>query len=280
MENKIICEYCKKIISKTNKLRHEKSKSCANSAIKTKSEYKCKYCEKTFNRLDKKNEHENNISCNAKELYHKIELKNKELEQKDNELTQQKKEIMFYKEQISDLKEQNKQMLNKIQPNNQTTNNQTTNNQTTNNQTYNNCNFVYVNINCPDDITTALPNLTIEHEMQGGYGIGLFLMDYVLKGKILIHDISRKLMSYMLNDEVIKDNGTKIILKVLKPIDKEINKRMFKNKYNEAQKNIILMHMGDVPLIINKYQGFDETDVFNGIQDAMFKNGEKKKIIN
>jgi len=52
---------------------------------------------------------------------------------------------------------------------------------------------------------------------------------------------------------------------------------MFKNKYNEIQKDMILMHMGDVPLIMNKYQGFDETDVFNGIQDAMFKNGEKKK---
>jgi hypothetical protein len=34
------------------------------------------------------------------------------------------------------------------------------------NQTNNNCNIVYVNINCSDDITTALPNLTKEHEMQ------------------------------------------------------------------------------------------------------------------
>jgi hypothetical protein len=50
-------------------------------------------------------------------------------------------------------------------------------------------------------------------------------------------------MSYMLYDEVIKDNGTKIILKVLRPIDKEINKKMFKNKYNKIQKDVILMHI-------------------------------------
>jgi hypothetical protein len=214
------------------------------------------------------------MSCNTKDIYIKYQIELGKNKQKDKEIEiikKQKDELLKQKDELLKQKDDDilylKNQIDKIQPNNQT-----------NNQIYNNCNFVYVNINCPNDITTALPNLTIEHEMQGRYGIGLFLMDYVLKGKILIHDISRKLMSYMLNDEIVKDNGTKIILKVLNPIDKEINKRMFKNKYNEIQKDMILMHIGDVPLIMNKYQGFDETDVFNGIQEAMFKNGEKKKI--
>ena len=100
---------------------------------------------------------------------------------------------------------------------------------TTNNNIHNHntVNFVYVNIQCPDDILSALQNLTIEHQMQNGYGIGMFLMDYVLKGKILVHDMSRKIISCMLNDKVIKDNGDEIILNILKPIDKETSKRSF-----------------------------------------------------
>jgi hypothetical protein len=257
---KIQCEYCNKLITKAQKTRHERSKLCENNKIK--HEHKCKYCEKIFYRSDVKNEHENNMSCNTKDIYIKYQIELEKNKQKDELLKQKDEEILYLKNQID-----------KIQPNN----NQPNNNQTNNNQTYNNCNFVYVNINCPDDIITALPNLTIEHEMQGGYGIGLFLMDYVLKGKILIHDIPRKLMSYMLNDEVVKDNGTKIILKVLNPIDKEINQRMFKNKYNEIQKEMILSNMANVPLIVNKHKGYDDTEIFNGIQEAIFKNGKTKK---
>jgi hypothetical protein len=49
-------------------------------------------------RLDKKNEHELNISCY---IYYKLELKNKELER----IIQRKREILFYKDQNGDLKD-------------------------------------------------------------------------------------------------------------------------------------------------------------------------------
>ena len=274
---KIQCEYCNKLITKAQKTRHERSKVCANNTIKT--EHKCKYCEKIFYRRDIKNEHENNMSCNTKDIYIKYQIELEKNKQKENEielLNKQKDELLKQKDELLKQKDDEilylKNQIDKIQPNKI----QPNNNQTNNNQTYNNCNFVYVNINCPDDITMALPNLTIEHEMQGGYGIGLFLMNCVLKNKILIHDVSRKLMSYMLNDKVIKDNGNEIILKSIKSIDKEINKRIFNNKYNEIQKDKITNNMERAILIMQKYEGYEDTELFSGIQSVILKEGTKK----
>ena len=79
MTNKIKCEYCGELIYKQNISRHQKSKICLMQRLYSNniSEYNCKYCEKQFNRIDNKNEHE--LSCNAKDIYHKLELKEQEI---------------------------------------------------------------------------------------------------------------------------------------------------------------------------------------------------------
>ncbi len=73
MSEKIVCKYCSKSIIKINKNRHQNSKACRNKQQNKDinlelKEYKCKHCEKCFNRLDQKNEHENNVSCDTKDI--------------------------------------------------------------------------------------------------------------------------------------------------------------------------------------------------------------------
>jgi len=40
---------------------------------------------------------------------------------------------------------------------------------------------------------------------------------------------------------------------------------------------MILSNMANVPLIVNKHKGYEDTEIFNGIQEAIFKNGKTKK---
>jgi len=105
----IKCEYCDKITTKLNLKRHQNTKYCRNKQqnkdiILPIKEYNCKYCNKLFNRLDQKNEHENNMSCNVKDLYNILscELKEvkKELEQKNELLKQKDKDIDYFKSQL------------------------------------------------------------------------------------------------------------------------------------------------------------------------------------
>ena len=75
MNKKITCEYCNKEIYNKHKTRHQNSKECRNKQqnkemILELKEYKCKYCNKKFNRIDKQNNHE--LICDAKELYYEF----------------------------------------------------------------------------------------------------------------------------------------------------------------------------------------------------------------
>ena len=70
---KIKCEYCNKLITKTQLKRHQNTKECRNKQLNKDiilpiNGYKCRYCDKSFNRLDNKIDHENNKSCNANNI--------------------------------------------------------------------------------------------------------------------------------------------------------------------------------------------------------------------
>ena len=88
MPEHIICDLCNKSIHKAHKKRHQDSKNCLDNRhiLKEIKHHLCKYCKKQFNRLDKKNTHEE--SCKHQSIYYKyqLELKIKELESKDIEL--------------------------------------------------------------------------------------------------------------------------------------------------------------------------------------------------
>jgi len=63
--------------------------------------YICKYCNKSFKCVDKKNKHELNIKCNSKKIYYKltniIHSLKKELECKDIELNNYKNNVNYLK---------------------------------------------------------------------------------------------------------------------------------------------------------------------------------------
>jgi hypothetical protein len=91
----------------THKSRHYNSKACRNKQqnldiILELKEYKCKYCEIIFNRVDKQNEHE--ITCSSKDIYNKltniIGQKEKELELKDAIIKQKDDVIIYFKSQL------------------------------------------------------------------------------------------------------------------------------------------------------------------------------------
>ena len=262
--SQVTCELCNKTIHKNGLKRHQQSNNCIN--VNSKSEYKCKYCEKTFNRNDKKNEHEINMSCCAKDIYQKMQI---ESVKKDSIITQKEREIELKDKEIDELKEQNKYMLDKISV--------TTNS----NNTYNNCNFVYVNINCPDDILTAMPYFTMQHKMAGGNGIARFLMEFVLKNKVFVNDYSRKLISYMLNDKIIKDNGEILAMHTLDPINKEYSKDRYniRKVFNEMQKEKMDKDLMAIDLILKKYTGYEKEEVFKDLISTIVKEAYKEKMV-
>jgi hypothetical protein len=213
MSKKIICEYCNKEIYKSNKTRHQNSNECRNKQqnkdiITPINEYKCKYCNKNFNRIDKQNEHE--LICDAKELYYEFknykEQKDKELElikeQKDKELElikeQKDKEINIYKEENIFLKSQ----LQIYRPNITATNyhDNSTNNITINNN---------ININF-NDIQKHLDKFNI-HVLSDQSSLIKFIMP-IFENKMKLINECKQIISYHMNDKLINDIKCKIFL--------------------------------------------------------------------
>ena len=215
MSATIKCEYCNKNIIKRNVLRHQNSKECRNTQqnkdinIKLK-EYKCKYCETIFNRIDTKNEHENNMSCNTKDIYikYQIELgknkqKDKEIEmikeQNDKDLELKNNEINIYKEENLFLKSQ----LQTYRPNincHVNSNNSNNTNITINNN---------ININF-SDIQNHLDKFNI-HVLSDRSSLINFIMN-VFSNKVKLTNECKQIMSYYLNDKLVNDIKCKTFL--------------------------------------------------------------------
>ena len=222
MTEKITCEFCNKEICKIQKKRHLNSKTCKEKQLNiiNSIDYNCKYCDKIFNRNDKKNEHER--TCCAKDIYHKYELTKKELENKDKELENKDKELIriehekdnkikeyqniidmknndIYKqdEVITDLRNQ-LYVLQKvsIEPKHET-------NYITNNN-------INININF-NEIQNHLDKYTINVLANKSSIIG-FIVD-VFSGKIALVDEKKKTIGYYLDNMNIKDIKCKKFLK-------------------------------------------------------------------
>ena len=202
MTEKIKCEYCNKLICKSKLNRHQNTKECRNKQLNKDiilpvTEYKCKYCNKSFNRLDQKNEHENNVSCNSKDLLLVIRETKKELElikeQKD-------KEINIYKEENTFLKSQ----LQIYRPNIINTNYHDNSN-TTNNITINNT----ININF-NDVQKHLDKFNI-HVLSDHSTLINFIMP-IFENKMKLINECKQIISYHLNDKLINDIKCKIFL--------------------------------------------------------------------
>ncbi len=202
MSERIKCEYCNKNIIKRNILRHQNSNECRNKQqnkdiIIPINEYKCKYCNKKFNRVDKQNEHE--LICDAKELYYEFKIYK---EQKDKELElikdQKDKEINIYKEENIFLKSQ----LQIYRPNiiNANYHDNSTNNITINNT---------ININF-NDIQKHLNKFNI-HVLSDQSSLINFIMP-IFENKMKLINECKQIISYHLNDKPINDIKCKIFL--------------------------------------------------------------------
>ena len=219
MSKKIICEYCNKEIYKSNKTRHQNSNECRNKQqnkdiILPLNEYKCKYCDKSFNRLDNKIDHENNKSCNANDIIMKFntykELKEKELELKNELLKQKDKDIDYFKNQLQIYR-----------PNITATN---YHDNSTNNITINNT----ININF-NDIQKHLDKFNI-HVLSDQSSLIKFIMPIFENKMKLINELRcgfatpnrthaksmcpscKQIISYYLNDKQINDIKCKVFL--------------------------------------------------------------------
>ena len=198
MSKKINCEYCNKLIYITHKSRHQNSKECRNKQLNKDiiiplNEYKCKYCDKSFNRLDNKIDHENNKSCNASDIIIKLEQKEKELELKNELLKQKDNDIDYFKNQLQ-IYRPNVNYINHDNSNN------TTNNITINNN---------ININF-SDIRNHLDKFNI-HVLSDQSSLIKFIMP-IFENKMKLINECKQIISYFLNDKPINDIKCKVFL--------------------------------------------------------------------
>tara|TARA_Y100000389_G_scaffold189709_1_gene213745 strand:+ start:248 stop:1120 length:873 start_codon:yes stop_codon:yes gene_type:complete len=211
MIKKINCEYCNKLIYITHKSRHYNSRECRNKQqnkdiILPLKEYKCKYCEIIFNRIDKQHEHE--LICTSKDIYYKfqkeLELKEKEnkmLIDKYEELLKQKNGIIKQKEDdINYFKTQLQIYRPSININHDNSNNNITNNITINNT---------ININF-NDIQKHLDKFNI-HVLSDQSSLINFIMP-IFENKVKLINECKQIMSFYSNDKLINDVKCKVFL--------------------------------------------------------------------
>jgi predicted RNase H-like nuclease (RuvC/YqgF family) len=194
---KINCEYCNKLISKNQIIRHQNTKQCRNKQqnkdiILPLKEYRCKYCNKSFNRLDKKNEHENNKSCNTTDIIIKLEQKEKEIELKDEIIKQKNNEINIYKEENLFIKNQ----LETFKPNITNNDNRTI--------IINNLNINF------SDIQNHLDKFDIK--TLSNYDKFINELFKIFEGKIKLINECKQVISYNVNNKYINDIKAKLFL--------------------------------------------------------------------
>lgn len=239
MDKKIICEYCNKEIYFKHKTRHYNSKACRNKQqnkdiILPLHEYICKYCDKNFNRLDQKNEHENNVSCNSKDLLSIIKETKKELELKNELLTQKEEENIFLKSQL--------QAFTPNKPN-----------ITATNYHDNSTNIVINNLNINfSEIQNNLDKFNF-HTISD-YSNFIKTLLGIFDGKIKLTNECKQVISYYLNDKLINDSKAKLFLcnssnELSKTVEEICNEAMKKISVNDtdSKKAICLKRLlGDI----------------------------------
>lgn len=253
MSEKIKCEYCNKNIIKRNLLRHHNSKECRNKQqnkdiILELIEYKCKYCEMLFNRIDKQNEHE--LICASKDIYYKFQI---ELEKKDKENELLKETIKQKDEDINYFKLQ----LQVYRPG--------INLNSNNNNIINNTNITInntININF-DDIKYHLDKFNI-HILSDHTALIHFIMN-IFSNKVKLTNECKQIMSYYLNDKLINDIKCKVFLSNSAGQLTEISDKICKDgKNNKSLSDTIIKSACLNNVLLNSISS--EEGVKNGIR--------------
>ena len=206
---KVKCGYCKKLITTIKLKRHQNTIACRNKqqnidVILPLQEYKCKYCEKSFNRLDKKKEHEDNKSCNASDIIIKLEVAKETINKLEvaketiNKLEETSKEIIKKHEiEIEYLKSQ-------IQVYKPTITNIGTNVGNTNITINNNINLNF------SEIRNHLDKFNI-FTLADNTALINFLMP-IFSNKIKLTNECKQIISYYIDDKMINEIKCKAFL--------------------------------------------------------------------
>ena len=255
MSKRITCEYCNKAIYITHKARHYNSNACRNKQqnkdiILELKEYRCKHCNKCFNRLDQKNEHENNVSCSSRDILSILELykgvKEKELELKNEIIKQKNDEILFLKSQLQTYRPN-------INLNSNSNNNSNNTNITINNT---------ININF-DDIKKHLDKFNI-HILSDHTALINFIMN-IFSNKVKLTNECKQIMSYYLKDKLINDIKCKVFLSNSAGQLTEISEKICKDgKNNKSLSDTIIKSACINNMMLNSMS--TEVGVKNGIR--------------
>ena len=192
---KVKCEYCKKITTTLNLKRHQNTKLCRNKQLNVNivlpvKEYKCKYCDKTFNRLDNRNEHEDNKSCNASDIITKLEVAKETINKLEETIGKNDIEIEYLKSQIQVYRPLITNIGNNIENTNITINNN-------------------INLNF-SDIRNHLDKFNI-HVLSDHSALINFLMP-IFQNKIKLTNECKQIISYYIGDKMINDIKCKVFL--------------------------------------------------------------------
>tara|TARA_Y100000389_G_scaffold204471_1_gene257224 strand:+ start:1390 stop:2253 length:864 start_codon:yes stop_codon:yes gene_type:complete len=234
MLDQIKCEFCNKNVIKRTLSRHQNSKKCRNKQLNKDiilplKEYKCKYCDKSFNRLDNKIEHENNKSCNTNDIIIKLELKEKENEMLKNDINIYKEENIFLKNQLQTYKP-----------------NININHDNITNIVINNLN---INFN---DIQQHLHKFNIDIISNTDTFIKTLLN--IFEGKIKLTNECKQVISYYQKDKLINDAKAKIFMcnssnelyKTVEEICQEAMKKISISDTETKKANNLKRLLGDI----------------------------------
>jgi len=118
---------------------------------------------------------------------------------------------------------------------------------------------------------------------NGAKAFGVFLMEHVLKDKIFINDLSRKLMSYKLNGQIIKDDGFQIIPKMIKVFEDKTQEILDDDKCElfktPEERQYVQDNNSDAYnalLAIKSKQDPKDTPFYKDVLDILLQNGVKK----
>ncbi len=106
-------------------------------------------------------------------------------------------------------------------------------------------------------------------------------MEYVLKDKIIMNDLLRKLISYKLNNEIIKDDGYKIIPKMIKIYEDKTSKLLKYGIFSSPEERKIISNnnmdaYGILYSIEHQHLNPKEQSMYKNILEILLQNAIKK----
>jgi hypothetical protein len=252
------CQYCKNVFStKTNLNNHQRrARYCLKLRGETvEKQYKCKFCDKSFNRNDHLIRHQQ--TCNST-------TKVSELEEKISEITRHNSELEF---KFSEKEKENKELkvhIKELEKQIQEIALKAVSRPTTTNKTQINTYIQNMEPVTTEHLIDNAQHLTIEHIKKGVEGYAEYALEYPLKDRVLCSDYARRKVKFKDKDgNVITDpEMTTLAKKFFKSIH-EKNKELICESANELKERL-----GDENVMDTVVKLFDYKEAVNRASDG------------